>query len=194
MDINGARQFILQKQEAELPKYLTYHSIHHILDVHDAVSRHIEAAGITGNDAVLLQTAALFHDSGFMVQALGHEEISCSFAQQYLPGFGYSQEQIDTICGMIRATKIPQTPHTPLEEILADADLDYLGRDDFGPISDSLYEELSHMGAVADERAWNQMQVRFFESHHYFTPQAIAWREAKKQDNLNTIKQKLTHQ
>jgi uncharacterized protein len=194
MDINGAKQFILQKQEAGLPKHLTYHSIHHIKDVYDAVCRHLEAAKIMGDDAILLQTAALFHDSGFMVQAQGHEEISCGFAQQYLPGFGYSQSQVDAICGMIRATKIPQTPQTPLEEILADADLDYLGRDDFEAISNNLFEELKHRGAVDNETAWNQMQVRFFESHHYFTPQAKAWREAKKQDNLNTIKQKLTNQ
>ena len=194
MDINGAKQFIMQKQEAGLPHYLTYHCINHITDVYDAVCRHIQATGITGNDAVLLQTAALFHDSGFMVQAQGHEEISCGFAQQYLPGFGYGQSNIDAICGMIRATKIPQAPQTPLEEILADADLDYLGRDDFWPISNSLFEELKHMGVVADENAWNQMQVRFFESHHYFTANAKAWREAKKEENLNSIKQKLTNQ
>jgi predicted metal-dependent HD superfamily phosphohydrolase len=193
MDINGAKQFILQKQEAELPKYLTYHSIHHIHDVYEAVCRHIEAVGLQAGDALLLQTAALFHDSGFMVQAQGHEEISCSFAQEYLPGFGYSKEQVEAVCGMIRATKIPQTPYTPLEEILADADLDYLGRDDFKPISNSLFEELKYMGAVANEQEWNQMQVRFFESHHYFTPQAKAWREAKKEENLTIIKQKLTN-
>ncbi|KOS06601.1 hypothetical protein AM493_11565 [Flavobacterium akiainvivens] len=194
MDINGAKQFILQKQEEELPKHLTYHSINHIKDVYNAVCRHIEAANITGDDAILLQTAALFHDSGFMVQAQGHEEISCGFAKEYLPGFGYSQSRIDAICGMIRATKIPQIPHTPLEEILADADLDYLGRDDFQPISNSLFEELKNMGVVDSEAAWNQMQVRFFESHHYFTANAKAWREAKKQENLNTIIQKLTNQ
>lgn len=193
MDINGAKQFILAKQEAELPKYLTYHSINHIIDVYDAVCRHIEAVEIKAEEAVLLQAAALFHDSGFMVQSQGHEEISCSFAQQYLPDFGFEQSQVETICGMIKATKIPQTPHTPLEEILADADLDYLGRNDFEPISNNLFKELKYMGVVENEDAWNLMQVRFFESHHYFTPQAKAWREQKKQDNLNTLKQKLTN-
>ncbi len=192
MDINGAAQFILQKQEEGLPKYLTYHSIHHIKDVYDAVCRHIEASGIAGDEAAFLQTAALFHDSGFMVQAREHEEISCSFAERYLPRFGYSRSQITVICGMIRATKIPQAPQTPLEEILADADLDYLGRDDFEPISHSLFEEMKYRGIVDNENDWNKMQVRFFESHHYFTANAKTWREAKKQENLNTIKQKLT--
>ena len=192
MDFKQAKDFILAKQQEELAPQLTYHNTAHILDVYDAVCSHIEAAGITGDDAVLLQTAALFHDSGFIVQALGHEEISCSFAKQYLPGFGYSPSQIDVICGMIRATKIPQSPKTVLEEILADADLDYLGRNDFRAISDGLFAELKHTGVVADEEAWNRMQVRFFESHHYFTANAKAWRDTKKQENLQTIKNQLT--
>lgn len=191
MDISGAKEFIMAKQAQELPAYLTYHNIAHIMDVYDAVNRHIAAANVAADGAVLLQTAALFHDSGFMVGAQEHEEVSCNFAKQYLPGFGYSQSSIDSICGMIRATKIPQQPQTVLEEILADADLDYLGRDDFEAISNGLFEELKHSGVVADEDSWNRMQVRFFESHHYFTANAKAWRETKKAENLQTIKQKL---
>jgi len=192
MDINRVKDFILAKQQDGLPSHLTYHSVAHIQDVYDAVNRHIAAAAITGDDAMLLQTAALFHDSGFMEEAMGHEEISCKFAMQYLPGFDYNEQQIAQICGMIMATKIPQQPQTPLEEILADADLDYLGRDNFEAISNGLYEELKHSGVINDEDSWNRMQVRFFESHHYFTANAKAWRNAKKQENLQHIKNKLT--
>jgi uncharacterized protein len=191
MDYNQAKEFILAKQQQELPAQLSYHNLHHILDVCDAVNKHIAAAGIAGDDAVLLQTAALFHDSGFIEQALGHEAISCGYAKQYLPGYGYNAAQIAIICGMIMATKIPQTPQTPLEEILADADLDYLGRDDFEGIAHGLFQELKDTGVIEDAEAWNRMQVRFFESHHYFTATAKAWREAKKAANLQTIKNKL---
>lgn len=191
MDFKQAKEFILEKQEKELPGHLTYHNIAHIQDVYAAAGHYIAAANIEGDAAVLLQTAALFHDSGFIKQAAGHEEVSCSFARQYLPGFGYSDDQIAIICGMIRATKIPQQPQTPLEEILADADLDYLGRDDFWEISDKLFAELKYTGIVDSEESWNRMQVRFFESHHYFTAYAKAYRETKKQENLQSIKNKL---
>ncbi|MES2484561.1 MAG: phosphohydrolase [Bacteroidota bacterium] len=191
MDFKQAKEFILAKQAKELPAHLTYHNIAHIQDVYAAAGRHIAAVGIKDDAAILLQTAALFHDSGFIEQAAGHEEISCNFAKQYLPGFGYSDDHIAVICGMIRATKIPQQPQTPLEEILADADLDYLGRNDFWEISDKLFAELKHTGVVDSEESWNQMQVRFFESHHYFTAYAKAYRETKKQENLQRIKNKL---
>ena len=62
--------------------------------------------------------------------------------EKLLPEFGYSETEIDTICGMILATKFPQQPHNRLEEIMCDADLDYLGRPDFFSIGNTLFEEL----------------------------------------------------
>lgn len=55
----------------------------------------------------------------------GHEFEGCLIARTALPGFGYTGEDI-MICGMIMATKIPQSPTNILEEIICDADLDYL--------------------------------------------------------------------
>lgn len=192
MDITAVKNFILNKLEKELSGILLYHNVEHVKDVYETVLRHVEAGGINEKDALLLKTAALFHDSGFIVQADGHEEISCSYAKEYLPGFGYSNAQINTICGMIRATKIPQTPHTPLEEIMADADLDYLGRDDFFKISNNLYLELKSTGVVNDEEQWNRIQANFFDKHHYFTETARKWRAEKKAEHLAAIKYKLT--
>lgn len=88
---------------------------------------------------------------------------------------------------MIRATRIPQAPQTKLDEILCDADLDYLGRDDFEPIARSLYDELKARGLVTDERAWDQIQVRFLRGHHYWTPTAVATRQAVKQQHLSML-------
>ena len=63
-------------------------------------------------------------------------------AREILPAYGLTRDQIDTICGMIMATRIPQSPSNQLERILCDADLDYLGRDDFYEIGGRLFEEL----------------------------------------------------
>ena len=139
----------------------------------------------------MLKVAALFHDSGFIVKADGHELISCGFAEEYLPDFGYSFNQIEKIKGMIMATRIPQTPKNHLEQILADADLDYLGRSDFEEISNGLFEELKAENKIADIDSWNKIQVSFFEKHSYFTESAKRLRNAKKQENLQLIKSQL---
>ena len=89
---------------------------------------------------------------------------------------------------MIQATKIPQEPKNILEEIIADADLDYLGRSDFYPISYSLFEELKSMEAIKTEDEWNRIQVNFLEQHHFFTKTCINKRKAEKQKRLMELK------
>jgi uncharacterized protein len=78
-----------------------------------------------------------------------------------------------------------------LEEILADADLDYLGRDDFFIIGETLYREFKTLGIVNNEEEWNQLQVRFLENHHYFTKTSVNLRQAKKEEHLKQVKAKL---
>lgn len=191
MEFQNAKKFILHRLKKELPKYLSYHSVEHINDVFNACKEIAKSEGVKGDDLKLLLTAALFHDAGFLVQQKDHEEISCDIVRENLPEFGYTDEQIERICGMIMATKIPQTPNNKLEEILADADLDYLGRDDFFTIGNKLFAELSVYGILSSEEEWNKLQIRFLENHHYFTDTAIALRKKKKDEHLAKVKSKV---
>ncbi len=191
MQYEKARSFILEKLKAELPQHLSYHSVGHVNDVVQATGQIAGKEGVSGEDLTLLLTAALFHDSGFLFGAAVHEKKSCEIVKEYLPDLEYTEEQIEKICGMIMATRIPQTPHNLLEEILADADLDYLGRDDFFTIGNRLYDELAMYGIVNDREDWNRLQIRFLENHHYFTQTAISMRKAKKEEHLQLIKSQL---
>jgi len=192
MRYEAVKQFILKKLQDELPQHLSYHSVGHVKDVCVATEEIAGKEGITGEELTLLLTAALFHDSGFLYGAAEHEKKSCDIARQYLPEFDYTTGQIELICGMIMATRIPQTPHNLLEQIIADADLDYLGRDDFFIIGNRLYEELAMYGIVNNKNDWNLLQVKFLENHHYFTDTAIRQRKAKKDEYLQLIKSQLT--
>lgn len=191
MEYEKIKKIILKELKENLPEHLSYHSVMHVKDVINAVEEIALAENVGGEDLMLLKTAALFHDSGFLQGAKDHEEKSCEIAQEYLLDYGYNQPQIDKIKGMIMATKIPQSPKNKLEEILADADLDYLGRDDFFKIGDKLFDELTMFGIVNSERDWNLLQEKFLESHHFFTKTAINNRNQKKQENLEIIKSKL---
>ena len=188
MQFEGVRKFIIKKLKSELPTHLFYHSVGHINDVYTAADMLAEGEGIRGIQRKLLLTAVLFHDSGFTVQQKDHEEISCQLARKYLPDFKYTDDQIDTICGMIMATKVPQRPKNHLEQIICDADLDYLGRDDFYDIGNKLYTELSLYGMIQSEYEWNNLQVRFLENHKYFTDTAKRLRQSKKDAHLQSIK------
>ena len=191
MEYEKIKKTILKELKENLPEHLSYHSVMHVKDVINAVEEIAVAENVGGEDLMLLKTAALLHDSGFLHGAKDHEEKSCEIAQKYLLDYGYNQPQIDKIKGMIMATKIPQSPKNKLEEILADADLDYLGRDDFFKIGDKLFDELTMFGIVNSERDWNLLQEKYLESHHFFTKTAINNRNQKKQENLEIIKSKL---
>jgi uncharacterized protein len=187
MDLEKARAFVLEKIEKELPPVLFYHSFKHVLDVYESAENHAVINSISGEELTLLRTAVLFHDSGFIFQLTNHEEVGCGFARKVLPDFDYSKEQIERICGMIMATRIPQTPTNLLEEIICDADLDYLGRDDFWDIGGNLYRELVELSILKTEEDWNRLQLNFLTKHRYFTKSANDLRAEKKQIHLNKI-------
>src|SRR5688500_16713301 len=123
---SGIYTHVLEKL-ANLSPDLYYHSIEHTLDVLDkAIYIANVEGGFSENDIQLLKIGCLYHDTGFLVTYQNHEEEGCKFAMEELPQFSISPENIGTICGLIRTTRIPQTPHNKLEEIISDADLDYL--------------------------------------------------------------------
>ena len=186
-----ARDFIFKKQEKDFPASLSYHTIHHVRDVYECADRIAAEENISSHDRKLLLTAAAFHDCGFLKMREGHENKSCCIARDVLPVFDYTDNDIETVCGMIMATRLPQSPQNHLEQILADADLDYLGRDDFFPIGDRLFEELLKAGRIRNHEDWNRLQVSFMEKHNYFTQTAISQRKPKKDDNLAQVKAKL---
>ena len=169
MNFHAVRAFIMDKLGRELSSKLTYHGLHHTLDVLYATEELCYFEQIPPYESILLKTAALFHDSGFTISNKNHEEHGCSIARSILPCYGYTNGEIERICGMIMATKIPQQPQNKLEAILCDADLDYLGRDDFYNIGHTLYQEFKTYEVVQDEKSWNELQVRFLESHTFFT-------------------------
>lgn len=176
----------------KLAPFLTYHDWNHTLHVlkmaeYIAIQEHIQE-----DSMLLLKTAALFHDSGFINStAEGHEEESIRIAEKKLPEFGYTKKEIDIISGMIRATSIPQKPKTKLECILADADLEYLGTDDFKRIGDKLYLELKYVNPNLTLEEWDEIQIKFLQSHFYHTSYCIQNRTAIKEKNLNALIQQI---
>ncbi len=191
MEYQAVNNFLLTKLYHELADNLAYHDISHTKDV---IESSMWIAGQEGVDdwheITLLKTAALFHDVGFLRTYKGHEEASCEIAKDILPGYGYDKEQIDRIATMIMATKIPQEPKNFLSEIICDADLDYLGRNDYYPIAAQLFREFKTYGIVEGESDWHRLQVSFISNHRYFTKTAQRLREEQKQQHLRELQDK----
>ena len=191
INYNKAERFILNKLKTELSPKLHYHSYDHSKDVTRQAERIAVGEGITDEDLFLLKTAASYHDAGFVRQYDKNEPIGAEMAQEILPNFGYTQTHIDRIKELIFVTQIPHQPKDKLEEIICDADLDYLGRDDFHEIADNLRKELKEHGKIDSDRKWDEIQVSFLMQHRYFTQTSIDSRRAKKLANLEIVKERI---
>ncbi|MGB8490705.1 MAG: adenylate/guanylate cyclase domain-containing protein [Bacteroidales bacterium] len=186
------QEMILDKLERELPGYLYYHNVKHTVDVVTEVELIGWAEGCTDDEILLLKTAGLFHDTGLTVSYENHEYHGTLIAGELLPQFNYTKEQIDRVCSIIMATRLPPKPSGLLEEIICDSDLDYLGRSDFVPVSNTLFEELKAQGKMKDINEWNRLQVKFISGHQYFTKTARSLREVNKQLQIERLQNLIT--
>ncbi len=182
---------VLKILERGLSEKLTYHSINHTKDVVKAVERIALLEGVTDEGLFLLKTAAILHDAGFIERYEHNEEVGAQMARDLLPKYGYTEQHIKTIVELIHVTEIPHRPINKLQEIICDADLDYLGRDDFEEIADRLRIELREMKKIDSDRKWDEIQVKFLEQHQYFTQTSIEMRQKKKEENIQKVKARL---
>jgi predicted metal-dependent HD superfamily phosphohydrolase len=191
-DYNAALCYALNRLESELSPDFLYHSFTHTRDdVLVAVRKFAEHTKLSDIEVHLLEIAAVFHDIGFIFMVTGHEQRGAELAQEILPGFGFSQGQIEQIYHMIMATRLPQCPRNLLEELLADADLDVLGREDFLVRNDLLRQEIARLGKISTDEQWYCSQLKFLEAHSYFSDAARKVRGEGKQKNIDFLKQKI---
>lgn len=187
-DYARAYAYVSERLHRDLPARLSYHSAYHTLgEVLPAAERLAAMAGLNGEEVLLLRTAVLYHDIGYIETRAGHEEVSAQIAAATLPAFGYSAHQVARIIELIRATRLPHQPGDFLAEIMADADLDSLGSDTFAVRNADLRAEMAAYGEVMPDCDWYRHEVAFLEAHRYFTPMARSLRGAGKQHNLQTV-------
>jgi len=173
--------------QSKLPSFLTYHSSRHtayVLEQAEIISNH---ENVSEHDMLLIKTATLFHDIGFIKQYKDHEEAGCVITRKILALHDFDVDDTEEICSMIMATKIPQSPLTHNEMIICDADLEYLGTDLFPKVSQYLYRELHYLDPELDIPAFNRIQVRFISAHTFYTDYCKNHREEKKKENLKEL-------
>lgn len=175
------RKQVLTNLEANLPSSLTYHALDHTLDVLNVCNQYIRREQLPEEERYLLRTGAIVHDMGFLQGSANHEEVGAGMAEVIMKDLGINEKDIELVKGLVMATKIPQNPQNHLQRIICDADLDYLGRQDYPEISKRLFTELKNMNVISTAQQWKELQINFLKAHHYHTPYAIKNREPQKQ-------------
>jgi HD superfamily phosphodiesterase len=180
LDFKGAKKYIIERLETELKPNLYYHGIHHTLDVYEVSIKLAELENLNQEEKVIINTAALYHDSGFVYQYEHNEVLAVKMINEVLPKFGYNEKQIKIIGDIILTTRLKARPISLLEKIMSDADYDYLGRSDVNKIATTLHKELSEYGVPFSIEEWNELQIKFLKKHHYHTESSIQLRRPNK--------------
>ncbi|WP_172826809.1 Pycsar system effector family protein [Flammeovirga sp. SJP92] len=170
-------------------KDLPYHNVKHTENVVKGVREIGENENLEEKKIQLLEIAAWFHDTGYtQASCSNHEENSSKICEEYLKD-KISQEDIKIIQECIMATQLPQTPRNLMEQIICDADLAHLGKEDFNTFSEALRQEKSEIletGNISKSQ-WLMMNARFMTEHRFFTNYARTHFEPRKQEYLQSI-------
>jgi class 3 adenylate cyclase/predicted metal-dependent HD superfamily phosphohydrolase len=192
VDFDHMRKDILNRLKSLLPAEIVYHDLSHTLNVEKAVVRYAKLEGIAEEEITLLQTAALYHDVGFIFCYDANESFAIKLATSNLPRFGYNKQQIAIVCKMIAATQINTQPTTQLEKLMVDADHDYLGRADYYIIASRLRKELAHFGREMDDETWIEFQLKYLSTiHRYHTETATNIRLQSKKTRIHELQLQL---
>ena len=179
-------QFLL----LNLPQQYTYHTIEHIRDVVIQSERIAKKEKIEKSVIQDIKLAAWLHDVGYIWEPQRHEARGAEYATAILNEMKFPKSKISLITGMIMATKIPQSPKNHYEQIICDADLDYLGRADYDTNSNNLLQEIELVKKLTPKE-WLQIQEKFLKAHIYFTTTSQKLRNQNKIKVLNKIQQQL---
>ncbi|PHR28423.1 MAG: guanylate cyclase [Fluviicola sp.] len=168
MDFDQLRENILTRLRSLLPETVVYHDVPHTLNVEKAAMRYARLEGVDSESILLIRTAALFHDTGYIYSNKNNEDFGMNMAKSMLPNYGYSSIQIDIINKIINSTKSSVEPTNLLEKIMCDADHDYLGRPDYYAIANKLRQEYENEGREMADNEWIKFQLHFLEDIHVF--------------------------
>jgi len=173
MDYIRLEKDVIEKLRHELSRELYYHRVEHSIRVVRDAETIGKAEGVSEYELLLLQTAGLLHDSGFLQTPFQNEPIGSEIAKKILPDYAYTPKEIEIISKMILATAIPQQAKNLLEKIICDADLYYLGEKDAKIHADNLRIEMELTSACKfTDLEWIDFQLKFLNAHKFFTDYA----------------------
>lgn len=147
-----------------------FHSFEHTKIVAEHCKKASKKMDFSNDDSEILQTAAWFHDLGYLFSLENHEDKSIELVKKYLNQHNYASEFIKGVSSCIEATKSTKTPKNDLAATLKDIDISYALITNFKDKGDLLRREylLLKNQEYTDEQ-WNRIEINFLNEIKYFS-------------------------
>ncbi|WP_185260412.1 HD domain-containing protein [Elizabethkingia anophelis] len=191
--IDKVREYVLELLSGKLPNGMRFHTVMHTQEV---VKATIEIAGESNFSPKQLEVvtlAAWFHDCGYTNTHRNHEDSSKTIAADFLRQCNYPEEDIRQVLACIEATRFPQNPKSPEEEVLADADLYHFTKTDYPKYERRLKMEFkTYLGKTYTDEEWDETNYALLKQHSYYTAYGKTVLQKFKEVNMERLKTKLT--
>ncbi|MCX2479530.1 DUF5706 domain-containing protein [Pedobacter sp. MC2016-15] len=193
--LDQVRAHVASLFHAKKDDKLIYHDLIHTEQVVKSVVKIANHYQLSDRDFFVVNAAAWFHDIGYLTSFEHHEARGAESARKFLTERGAEPEVTEEVVNCILATKMPQHPVGLLEQIICDADLFHLGGDNFKERNKLMRREAeAFFDKDIDKSDWRLKTISLFEAHHYHTEYAQDLLNAKKELNLQELREKAMKQ
>ena len=189
--IPEVEKYIYNLFSEKLGSDYVYHNLTHTQRVVAKAKEIAEDSELPKTDIENLEIAAWFHDIGYIKGSENHEEESVKIAEEFLISKKFTAKRIETISGLIMATKMSHGPKNELEKIIADADCSHLASKNFFDYVSLLRKEWEFtQHKKYSDQEWITVNIGFFtKMHSYHTSYALKnWSKGKEKNLAKLIK------
>lgn len=169
----------------------TDHYFHNLKHTQEVVQGCIEICtnlDFSPEEITTVSVAAWFHDTGYCNTYKDHEIESTRTAIDFLTSLHFSEQRIDEITSLIRATKYPQQPTTLMEKVICDADFYHFSREDYPAHEKALRKEWEiYLHLTFSDSEWTMLNYEMLRNHTYFTSYGQKTLQIGKDKNIKNL-------
>lgn len=188
--VEKARLHIRRHFSKRMPGHMQFHDLEHTLTVARTAKEIGLASGLRGKELLLVELAALFHDTGYATAYQGHEEEGVKLATSWMQAHGAGDREVKAVAALILATRSGHTPRGLAQRIIRDADSAKAGQADFMEKGERLRaERAACSGKKVTKAAWCRENLDYLEKHRFATPYARKRFGKQKAINLALLRQ-----
>ena len=191
--LEKARLYVRRYFSKHVSARLRFHDLEHTLAVTRSALDIGRASGLKEEDLLLVELAALFHDTGYAKAYEGHEAESAALASAWLGARKVDKSQIRKVTKLIMATQYGHEPRGLAQRVIRDADSAKAGQGDFLEKSERLRSERRNiLGKPISHADWQRENIAYLEGHRFHTPYARQRFGKQKEINLELLRIAIT--
>jgi adenylate cyclase len=187
LKLQDIEELIIKMFDDEAPPDLYFHNSSMVKSIQTELLSTAES--ISEEEFVNLKLASLFLFTGYISDYEKPMEASFQLVEEILPKYAFEQFNIDEIKKLI-SNSFENKQESLSDNILHDAEYDYLGRVDFKKLSEKLLREELAYGKTHDSDEWLDEQRKLLIEHEFITNTARLLRSVAVEDQISGLMEK----